>query len=137
MHGKWIKDVIFDYVAANRSDTVSFSHIVMKQELSESYLESQIRKVSFDTNRIIIPVMHCSHWFSMIVYLKEKIIIYLDSVYKAKKVDMFERVFFFLLLVLSMVVREINSKEWTLLQPKLRYARNIKCVAFITHRRNI
>ena len=130
-------DVIFDYVAATRSDTVSFSHIVMKQELSESYLESQIRKVSFDTNRIIIPVMHCSHWFSMIVYLKEKIIIYLDSVYKAKKVDMFERVFFFLLLVLSMVVREINSKEWTLLQPKLRYARNIKCVAFITHRRNI
>ena len=45
----------------------------------------------------------------MIVYLKEKIVISLDSFYKTKKVDMFERVFF------SMVVREINSKEWTLL----------------------
>ena len=87
-------DVIFDYVAATRSDTVSFSHIVMKQELSESILESQIKKISFDANRIIIPVIHCSHWFSMIVYLKEKIVICLDSFYKTKKVDMFERVFF-------------------------------------------
>ena len=106
-------DVIFDYVAATRSDTVSFSHIMMKQGLSESILESQIRKISFDTNRIIIPVIHCSHWFSMIVYFKEKIVICLDSFYKTKKVDMFERVFF----LLSMVFREINSKEWTLLQP--------------------
>ena len=54
-------DVIFDYVAANRSDTVSFSHIVMKQGSSESNLESQIRKISFDTNRITIPVINCSH----------------------------------------------------------------------------
>ena len=35
-------DVIFDYVVATRSDTVSFSQIVMKQGLSESILESQI-----------------------------------------------------------------------------------------------
>ena len=33
--------VIFDYVATTRSDTVSFSHIVMKQESLESLLESQ------------------------------------------------------------------------------------------------
>ena len=84
MYGKWIMDVIFDYVAATRSDTVSFSHIMMKQGLSESILESQIRKISFDTNRIIIPVIHCSHWFSMIVYFKEKIVICLDSFYKTK-----------------------------------------------------
>ena len=32
--------VIFDYVATTRSDTVSFSHIVMKQESLESLLES-------------------------------------------------------------------------------------------------
>ena len=90
-------DVIFDYVAATRSDTVSFSHIMMKQGLSESILESQIRKISFDTNRIITPVIHCSHWFSMIVYLKEKIVICLDSFYKTKKADMFERVFFLII----------------------------------------
>ena len=54
-------DVICDYVAATRSDTVSFSHIEMKQESSESLLESQIRKISFDTNRIINPVIHCNH----------------------------------------------------------------------------
>ena len=49
----------------------------------------------------------------MFIYLKEKIVIYLDSFYKTKKADLFERVFF----LLSMVVREINRKEWTLLQP--------------------
>ena len=87
-------DVIFDYVAATRSDTVSFSHIVMTQESSESLLESQIRKISCDTNRTTIPVIQCSHWFSTIVCLKEKIVICLDSFYKTKKVDMFERVFF-------------------------------------------
>ena len=59
--------IIFDYVAATRSDTVSLSHIVIKQESSESLLESQIRNILFDTNRIIIPVIHCSHWFSMII----------------------------------------------------------------------
>ena len=54
-----VMDIIFDYVAATRSDTVSLSHIVIKQESSESLLESQIRKILFDTNRIIIPVIHC------------------------------------------------------------------------------
>ena len=49
----------------------------------------------------------------MIVYLKEKIVICLDSFYKTMKVDMFEKVFF----LLSMLVLEINRKEWTLLQP--------------------
>ena len=90
-----VMDVIFVYMAATRCDTVSFSHTVMNQESSESLLESQIRKISFDTNRIIIPVIHYNHWFSVIVYLKEKIVICLDSFYKAKKADMFERVFFY------------------------------------------
>ena len=101
--------VIFDYMAATRSDKVIFSHILMKQESSESLLESQIPKISFDTNKIIITVTHCSHWFSMIVYLEEKIVICLNSFYKTKKADMF--------FLLSMVVREISSRERTLLQP--------------------
>ena len=51
-------DVMLDYVAATRNHTVSFLHTVMKQEPSESLLKSQIRKISFDTNTIIIPVIH-------------------------------------------------------------------------------
>ena len=43
-----VMDVIFVYMAATRCDTVSFSHTVMNQESSESLLESQIRKISFD-----------------------------------------------------------------------------------------
>ena len=105
-----VVDVIFDYVAATRSNTVSFSHIIMKEDSSESFLVSQIRKTLFETNRIIIPVIHCSHWFSMIVYLKEKIVICLDSFYKTKKTEILESLCY----LLSMVVREINSKEWAL-----------------------
>ena len=102
-----VMDAVFDSVTATRSDTVSFSHIVMKQVLSESLLESQIQKISFDNNRIIISIINCSHWFSMLVYLKEKIVICLDSFYKTKKADIIEILCF----LLSMVVREINSKE--------------------------
>ena len=53
-----VMDVIFDYVTVTRSDTVSFSHIVIKQESSKFLLESQIRKILFDTNGIIIPGSH-------------------------------------------------------------------------------
>ena len=89
-----VMDVIFYYESATRSDTVSFSHIVIQQESLESLSESQIRKISFDTNRIVIPVIHCSHWLLMIAYLKEKNVISLYHFYKTKKEYMFERVFF-------------------------------------------
>ena len=105
-------DVIFYYVAKSQSDTVRFSHVVVKQESSTSLLESQIRKITFDTNRIIIPVIYCSHQFSMSVCLKEKNC-HLSYFYETRKGDMFGRVFF----LLSMAVREINTKAWTLLQP--------------------
>ena len=82
----------------------------MREESSEPLLESQIRKILFETSRIIVPVLHCSHWSSMIVYLKVKVVMCLDSFYKTKKADMFERV------LLSVVVREVSSKEWILLQ---------------------
>ena len=104
-------DVIFDYVATTQSNTVSFSHIVMKQELSQSILESQIQKISFDTNRIIILVIHCNHWFSMIVYLKEKIVICLDSFYKTKKVDMFERVFFIIIIIIIIIINGSSRNQ--------------------------
>ena len=88
-------DVIFGYVAVTGSDTVTFSYVAMKQESSESLLQSQIPKILFNTNSIIYPVIHSSHWFSIIAYLKEKNVICLDSFYKTKKVDMFERVIFY------------------------------------------
>ena len=48
-------------------------------------------------------IIQCSHWFSILFYLKEKIIICLDPFYKTEKVDM------------SMTAWEINSKDWKLL----------------------
>ena len=103
-------DVICDYVAATRSDTVGFSHIEMKQELSESLLERQIRKISFDTNRIINPVIHCSHWLSMIAYLKKKCHLPWFFLWNKESWQVWKSIF-----LLSMTVWEI--KVWTLLQP--------------------
>ena len=54
-------DVIFDSMAVTGSDTVSFSHSGMKQELLEALLESQIQKISFDFNIMIISVIHYSN----------------------------------------------------------------------------
>ena len=65
-----------------------FTHCDEARLVRISYGKS-IWKILLDTNRIIIPVIHCSHWFSMIVYLKGKIVIFLDSFYKTKKANMF------------------------------------------------
>ena len=88
-------DVIFNYVAATRSDTVSFSHIMMEQGLSESILESQIRKILFNTNRIIIPVIHCSHWFSILFILKKKLSFVLILFIKQRKLTCLKEYFFY------------------------------------------
>ena len=108
-----VMDVIFTYIASTRNGTISFSHLVMNQQPSESVLQSQIQKISFDTNVIIIPVIRCSHWCSIVVYLKEKNVICLDSFYKTKKVDLFEKVFH----LISIVIPDVDIEEWKLFQP--------------------
>ena len=56
-----------------RSDMV-LPFIVMNDNTGESQIEMQIRKnVNKYTNIITIPVIYCSHCFSIACYLKEKI----------------------------------------------------------------
>ena len=49
MQNQWLNlevmDVTFDYMAATQVYTVSFSQILMKQELSQFLLESQIQNI--------------------------------------------------------------------------------------------
>lgn len=49
MQNQWLNlevmDVTFDYTAATQGYTVSFSQILMKQELSQFLLESQIQNI--------------------------------------------------------------------------------------------
>ena len=69
--------------------TKTMTNLLVVSKITEKWLHSfmfpLLYVISFGKsnskdirNRIIIPEMHCSHWFSMIDYLKEKIVIYLD-----------------------------------------------------------
>ena len=55
----------------------------------------------------------------MIVYLKEKIVICLDSFYKKKKADMFERVFFSLSLLEKSIAKSGHYCNQTLYHHRL------------------
>ena len=86
----------------------------MNYNTGESQIETQIRKnVNKYTNTIIIPVIYCSHWFSIACYLKEKIIFCFDSLYTKIKVNIFERVLF----IMSFILNKIEVSDLLLLQP--------------------
>ena len=89
---KWIHseemDAIFRFISKKKYGVTSLSFIVMNDNTGESQIETQIRKnVDKYTNIIIIPVIYCSHWFSIACYLKEKNIFYFDSLYTKIKVN--------------------------------------------------
>ena len=90
-----VMHVIFDHVAATRSYS----------RLSLHCYKARVIRISFGKSNL--KFIYCRHRFSIIVYLKERLIICLDSFCKTKKVVMFERVFF----LLSMAVREVKNKE--------------------------
>ena len=74
---KWVHseaiDAIFRFVSKERYGVTNLSFIVMNDNIGETQTETQIRKnVNKYTNIIIIPVIYCSHWFSIACYLKEK-----------------------------------------------------------------
>ena len=107
-------DAIFRYISKERYDVTSLSFIVMNDNTGESQTETQIRKnVNKYTNIIIVPVIYCSHWFSIACYLKEKIIFCFDSLYTKIKVNVFERVLF----IMSFILNKIEVSYWLLLQP--------------------
>ena len=80
-----VMHVIFDHVAATRSYS----------RLSLHCYKARVIRISFGKSNL--KFIYCRHRFSIIVYLKERLIICLDSFCKTKKVVMFERVFFFII----------------------------------------
>ena len=78
-----VMHVIFDHVAATRSYS----------RLSLQCYKARVIRISFGKSNL--KFIYCRHRFSIIVCLKERLIIFLDFFYKTKKVVMFERVFFY------------------------------------------
>ena len=59
-------DVIFRFISKERYAVKSLSFILMNDNTGESQIERQIHKnVSKYTNIITIPVIYCTHWFSI------------------------------------------------------------------------
>ena len=118
---KWVHseaiDAIFRFISKERYGVTSLSFIVMNGNTGESQIEMEIRKnVNKYTNIIIIPVIYCSHWFSIVCYLKEKIISCFGSLYTKIKVNVFKRESY----LLSFIILILNKIEITgclLLQP--------------------
>ena len=115
---KWVHseamDAIFRFISKERYGVTSLSFTVMHDNTGESQTETQIRKnVSKYTNIIIIPVICCSHWFSIACYLKEKIMFCFDSLCTKIKINVFERVLF----IMSFILNKIKVSDWLLLQP--------------------
>ena len=81
-----VMHVIFDHVAAA---TRSYSR------LSIHCYEARVIRISFGKSNL--KFIYCRHRFWITVYLKERLIICLDSFNKTKKVVMFERAFFYYL----------------------------------------
>ena len=114
---KWVHseaiDAIFRFISKERYGVTSLSFIVMNGNTGESQIEMEIRKnVSKYTNIRIIPVIYCSNWFSIVCYLKEKIIFCFDSLYTKIKVNVFKRVLF---IIFSL--NKIEISDWLSLQP--------------------
>ena len=107
-------DTICRFFSKERYGVTSLLFIVMNDNTGDFQIETQIRKnVNKYTNVIIIPVICCSHWFSIACYLKEKIIFCFDSLYTKIKFNVFERVVF----IHSFILNKIEVSDWLLLQP--------------------
>ena len=88
-----------------KDSVTRLSFIAVNDNTGESQIKKQKRKnVNKYTNIVIIPIIYCSHWFPIARYLKEKIIVCSDSLYKKIKVNVFERVLF----IISFILNEIG-----------------------------
>ena len=96
-------DAIFSFTSKERYGVTSLSFIVINNNTGDFQIETQLRKnVNKYTNIIIIPVIYCSHCFS-IVSLNENIMLCFDLLYTKIKGNVFKRVFFITSFILNKI----------------------------------
>ena len=81
--------------------TESFNSNYLKENMSEY------------TNILIIPMLEKHHWFSIVCYLNEKVIICLDSMFLEIKLKYSQK----MLQTISLLFPVVNIEEWDLIQP--------------------
>ena len=92
----------------------SLSYITMEPYATESFNSNYLKeKMSKHTNILIIPILEKHHWFSIVCYLNEKVIICLDSMSLEIKLKYFQK----MLQIISLLFPVVNIEEWALIQP--------------------
>ena len=75
-----VLDGAFEFMSSKVKCVARLSYIAMEPCATESFNSNYLReKMSEHTNILIFPILEKRHWFSIVCYLNEKVIIYLDS----------------------------------------------------------
>ena len=123
-----VVDLSFLLIQRYFKTTCSYSFILMKKKDGDkSIIPDVLRKLSPDTNIILLPIQEGSHWYCALVFLFEKIVIVLDSCYKKKKLAMQKKVLR-ICSIISMARKETFVQEsWHIIQPTNVLKQNDGC----------
>ena len=119
MDGKrWLSsevlDGAFEFMSSKLKCVESLSYITMEPYATESFNSNYLKeKISQHTNILIIPILEKHHWFSIVCYLNEKVIICLDSMSLEIKLEHFQK----MLQIISLLFPVVNIEKWALIQP--------------------
>ena len=92
----------------------SLSYITMEPYATESFNCNYLKeKMSEHANILIILILEKHHWFTIVCYLNEKVIICLDSMFLEIKLKYFQKQ----LQIISLLFPVVNIGEWALIQP--------------------
>ena len=92
----------------------SLSYITMERYATESFNSNYPEKrLSEHTNILTIHIFEKHHWFSIVFYLNEIVIIWLDSVSLEINLKYFQK----MLHIMSLLFPVVNIEEWALIQP--------------------
>ena len=119
---KWlhseVMDAAFDVIAADSDIVASLSFTVMQSRENWNAVYAQIsQRINKDTNIVIVPIHAESHWYAIICYLEERVIVLMDSLYVRKKVFVFEDFCKVLSIICKVKRMELRVDDWMLLQP--------------------
>ena len=108
-----VPDGAFEFMSSKLKCVENLSYITMEPYATESFNSNYLKKkMSQHTNILIIPILEKHHWFSIVCYLNENIIICLDSMSLEIKLKYFQK----MLKIISLLFPVVNIEEWALIQ---------------------
>ena len=76
-----------------------------------------VNKAGKYANILVIPIHENYHWYCSIIYVREMVVVILDSLYKKVKTTMFKKVLRVCAVLSSFRGIKFNQSHWKLMQP--------------------